>query len=112
MDIALIAGIFLTSAGILALLILFMTFEPDYLKKLAIGAVALFVLPLLIALVGNSMGWFDVYTIEIVTLRQGALSVFIAAAYGVMVGVLLNSIKIYLINLWRGMRSSKQKPEE
>ena len=109
MDNAVIAMIFLVSSGILALLILLMTFEPAYLKKLAMLAVGLFVAPLLAALVGNSMGWFDVYTINIVTLHQGALSIFVAAGYGTMAGVLLNAVKIYIIGLFRNRRSQKVK---
>ncbi len=109
MDIALIANIYLVSAGILALLILFMTFESGYLKLLAALAVLLFATPLLISLLGNSLGWFDVYTIEIVTLRQGALSMFIAASYGLMSGVILNSIKKSLIHQFRSKKAAAEE---
>ncbi|MFQ5518625.1 MAG: hypothetical protein ACE5E3_01350 [Mariprofundus sp.] len=105
MDMAVVATIFLAAAGVVALLILFMTFEPAYLKRLAIFACFLFAVPLLIALLGNSMGWFDVYTLEIISLRQGAFSVITTASYGVMAGVILNSIKIWLINALRRMRN-------
>ncbi|ATX82263.1 hypothetical protein Ga0123462_1400 [Mariprofundus ferrinatatus] len=101
MDMAIISGIFLGSAGIVALLILLMTFDKDYLKKLAIMAAVMFVSPLLITLVGNSLAWFDLQLIEIITLRQGALSILIAAAYGVIAGVILNYIKIEIATLWR-----------
>ncbi|PJA33404.1 MAG: hypothetical protein CO187_01480 [Zetaproteobacteria bacterium CG_4_9_14_3_um_filter_53_7] len=102
MDYDFIATMNLVSVGIIALMLLLMTFEAAYLKRLAILAVLLTATPLLIALLGNTLGWFDVYTIEVVTLRKGALSVVIAAGYGMVIGVVLNAIKISIIKLFRG----------
>jgi len=101
---SIITGILLSAATIIALLILFMTFEAGFLKRLAILALILLLTPLLIAIAGNIMGWFDIYTIEIITLRQGALSVIAATSYGLITGVILNSIKLYLLNTFRKMR--------
>jgi len=104
MDINLIAGVHLSTAAVLALFILFMKLEITFLKRLAIAAVILFIVPQVIAYIGGSMGELAVSAIEIITLSQGALSSMVAVSYGLMVGVILNYIKIYLINSFRKMR--------
>jgi hypothetical protein len=45
---------------------------------------------------GNGIGWFRVSVIEVIALRQGAFSVAVTASYSLMVGVILNSLKLYL----------------
>jgi len=104
MDINLIAGVHLSTAALLALFILFVKLETTFLKRLAIAAVILSLVPQVIAFVAGSMGELAVSAIEIITLRQGALSSMAAISYGLMVGVMLNYIKIYLINSFRKMR--------
>lgn len=96
-----VTGMNLSTAIILALLILFMKFETSYLKRLAILAVILFFTPLIFAFVGNSMGWFDVSLIEIMSLHKGAFSILLTVAYGLMAGVILNGLKLYLIDMFR-----------
>lgn len=108
MDYDFIATLNLASAGVIALMLLLMTFEAAYLKMMAVLAVLLTATPLLITWLGNTLEWFDVYTIEVVTLRAGALSVVIAAGYGMVIGVMLNALKITIINLLRG---KKETPE-
>lgn len=105
MDMAVISGIFLGSAVIIALLILLMTFDTGYLKWLAGIAAALLIIPLIVALIGNALAWFKLELVEILLLRQGAFSVAIAASYGVMAGVILNYLKIRIIALWRNSRA-------
>ncbi|OIO72296.1 MAG: hypothetical protein AUJ57_06100 [Zetaproteobacteria bacterium CG1_02_53_45] len=108
MDYDFIAALNLASAGVIALMLLLMTFEAAYLKMMGLLAVLLTATPLLITWLGNTLGWFDVYTIEVVTLRSGALSVVIAAGYGMLGGIALNAIKLGVIHLFRG---NKETPE-
>ncbi|ATX79459.1 hypothetical protein Ga0123461_1040 [Mariprofundus aestuarium] len=108
MDINLIAGVHLSTATILALFILFMKLETIFLKRLAIAAATLFLAPQVIAFAAVSMGELAVSAIEIITLSQGALSSMAAISYGIMAGVMLNYIKIYLINAFRKMRGQPE----
>ena len=91
----------LCTVAFLALLILLMKFNANYLNRLATYALAIFLIPLLIAITGRVMGWFDVHIIDILSLRQGSFSVIVATGYGLMVGIILNSSKLHLINIFR-----------
>jgi len=108
MDLDLIASIHFSTAMLLTLFILLMTFETAFLKRLAILSIIAFIVPQLIGMTGRWMQEMDVTAIEIILLRQGALSSLAAISYGLILGVLLNFLKIQIIHQFRKLRCQNQ----
>jgi len=108
MDFDLIATIHLATASLLALFILIMSFETAFLKRLAMLALAAFVAAQLTAMAASWIGRLEVSALEIILLRQGAFGSLTAISYGLIVGVMLNYLKISLINMFRNMRAKGQ----
>ena len=100
-----VTSVNLSTVTILALLMLFMKFTPYYLNRLATYGLAIFLIPVVIAVAGRQLGWFEVDVVKIVSLRQGAFSVIAATGYGLMVGVILYSSKLHLVKVFRNLRS-------
>ncbi|NWF39133.1 hypothetical protein F3F96_08300 [Mariprofundus sp. NF] len=102
-----IAAVNLATATILALLLLSMSFEYAQIKFYAYMTVGILIAPLLLALVGNSSGWFAVDYLEVIRLERGVFSIIIATGYGAAVGLVLNLIKKKIISAFRSWRKSK-----
>ena len=101
-----IAAVNLGTATILALLLLSMSFEYTQIKFYAILTAGILVAPLLLALVGNSAGWFSVDYLEVIRLERGVFSIMIATGYGATVGLLLNLLKKKIIEAFKNRRAN------
>ena len=105
MDFDLIASIHLSTAVLITLFILLMSLEPAYLKRLVIASAFLFIIPHILAMAAGWIGGeLDVPALEIILLRQGAFSSLAAISYGLLLGSMLNYLKICTINKFRKMR--------
>lgn len=102
-----IAAVNLATATILALLLLSMSFEYAQIKFYAYMTVAILIAPLLLALVGNSAGWFVVDYLEVIRLERGVFSIMMATGYGAAVGLVLNLIKKKIISTFRNWRNNR-----
>lgn len=101
-----IAAVNLATATILALLLLSMSFEYAQIKFYAYMTVAILIAPLLLALIGNSAGWFMVNYLEVIRLERGVFSIIMATGYGAAVGLVLNLIKKKIISAFRNWRNN------
>ena len=101
-----IAAVNLTTAIILALLLLSMSFEYAQIKFYAFMTVGVLITPLLLALICNSAGWFSVDYLEVIRLERGVFSIIIATGYGAAAGLLLNVIKKKSISTFRNWRKN------
>ncbi|NWF37169.1 hypothetical protein [Mariprofundus sp. KV] len=102
-----IAAVNLATATILALLLLSMSFEYAQIKFYAYMTAGTLLTPLLLALVGNSAGWFVVDFLEVIRLERGVFSIIMAIGYGTAVGLLLNVIKKKIITAFRNWRNNR-----
>lgn len=97
---------------LIALFFPFMTLSGAQVKRYLLIAGALFIVPLIAALIGNISGWFSVNFIDILLLERGIFCISFASAYGILAGLLLYGLKVMIISLFRKSGVSKASQEE
>ncbi|MES0371966.1 MAG: hypothetical protein ABUK11_06760 [Mariprofundaceae bacterium] len=97
---------------LIALFFPFMTLSRPLLKRYLLIAAALFIVPLIIALIGDLSGWFSVNFIDIVLLERGVFCISYAVGYGIIAGLLVNGLKVAVFSLFRKTGASEASQEE
>lgn len=98
--------------ALIALFFPFMTLSRSLVKRYLLIATALFIVPLVAALIGDISGWFSVNFIDIVLLERGIFCISYAAGYGIIAGLLLNGFKSAVFSLFGKVRSTETSQEE
>jgi len=82
----------------------FMTFSFPLVKRYLLITAALCIAPLVIILIGNSLGWFSVNYLDAILLQRGVFSISFAVGYGIITGLLLLGFKALIISLFSRSR--------
>ena len=98
--------------ALVALFFPFMTLSRSLVKRYLLITAALFITPLVTALIGDISGWFSVNFIDIVLLERGIFCIAYAAGYGIIAGLLLNVFKVAVFSLFRKAKATKTSQEQ